>query len=215
MSIYFKNYPKTEEGKKLQLDDDLAKELLVVYRRISENGNWEFHGLKNDDEIYLEDDIFMPVESTYGGYIRVLAGTNFTNVIGSKDDRMTGVSSWIRLMEKVYFDNKLPMNLLNSCCTDGNYYDSNSQGIIKSECKGCLVGGHVLLNSKVNDNPRMGAIVYLLPICSSHNVSRLCGGKAGTYYFMKAKCDIYAIQLNKYLMKEQVECYMNNYTTME
>lgn len=208
MGIFLRNFPKTEEGKKLNLEEELKKELIVVYRKTDDNDGWEYHGLKNDVEDYFKDDIFVPVESVYGGYVGVKAGTPFVNVIGSTHDPKPD-TSWINLMRNVYSANGFPVERLNYCCTDGNFYDSITHNIIvNNRCTDTIVGGHVLLGETVNQETRAGSIVYLLPICSPHNVCRLNGNVTGAYYYMKTKYDIVAVQLNRFLMRAQVEPYL-------
>lgn len=209
MGIFLRNFPKTEEGKKLNLDEALKKELIVVYRKTGDDESWGYYGLKNDIEEYLEDDIFVPVESVYGGYEIVNAGTPFVNVIGSTHDPKPD-TSWISLMKEVYRNNGFPVERLNCCCTDGNFYDSTNHNIIvNGRCTDRIVGGHVLLRETVNQETRAGSIVYLLPICIPHNVCRLNGNVTGAYYYMKTKYDIVAVQLNRFLMRAQVEPYLN------
>ena len=210
MGIFLGDFPKTEEGKKLNLDEELKKELIVVYRKTAEKEDWEFFGLKDDSEEYLEDDIFVPVESVYVGNEEVFPDTPFVNVIGSTRDPRPA-PSWIKLMNLEYKRAGWKEEFLKHCCTDGNYYNSKTHRriVVDKKCSKRIVGGHVLLNKTVNQETQKGDTIYLLPICSTHNVSKLNGHRTGAFYYMKNRYKILAVKLKHFLMKAQVEPYLN------
>lgn len=217
MAKFLKNVPITEEWRELELSDESSNdnEYLIVYKR-NEDGNWKFYDLYNDEDSYDDTYILVPVSSVCHGVEYVRQGTEFVNVLRStKDPKPFKRLSWIQLMEWVYRNKKLNTDVLSTCCTDGNFYRTRSRGIVEDKhCYGRIVGGHVLLYTSKNTNSDVGDEVFMLPICSCHNTSRVGYGKrTGEGFFMLTRCDVWALKLSRFLMKDMVQDCLNNQDT--
>lgn len=134
-------------------------------------------------------------------------GMTFANVEGSSKDKPRGYSSWIELMRQA----NLEHCDLSSCCAEKDTIycgDSDDVRITGFECRGVIVGGHVLIDVKNSGIVDEGGKVLLLPICTNHNICFLKGAKSvGTGYYMKTCRDTSGLLLKNYLKKEQLEEY--------
>lgn len=220
MAKLLNNVPMTEEWNNMKLLEDVENKIKeqyqVVYKKSAEDGKWHLYDMYNKDKSYNEDFIIMPIGSVCHGIQPVNQQTPFVNVLGSaKDPRPEGVS-WIGLMRIVYDAYGKDKRLLESCCTDGNFYVTKEtpNGIIwnvvrDENCNNGIVGGHVLLGKFITKYSNIGDTVYMLPICNSHNTSSFGGGGTGSGFFMVTKCDIWALVLDRFLQNEKVQRYLN------
>lgn len=219
MAILLKNVPMTEEWNNMKLHEDvenrIKEQYQVVYKKSSEDDKWCLYDLYNKDISYDDDFVIMPVGSVCHGIQFVNKDTPFVNVIGSTGDKIPMGNSWIDLMHRVYEACEIDERLLESCCTNGNYYITNriQNGIIwnieNSYCHTEIVGGHVLLNQFISEYSLEGDRVFMLPICRTHNTRSFGGSGTGSGFFMVTKCDIWALVLDRFLQNEKVQRYLN------
>lgn len=210
----YRDFPFSEEGKKLNLSDDLFEKCKLVYRKNDEAGKWEFDGFWDGNKIDDLQKMVVPVQSVYGGLVCVDAGTPFVNVIGSTyDPKPTPNTSWIKFIQCVYAHNNYSYD--NTCCANNRIYfhtgDENNPSVSERDlcCSGTLVGGHVLINQCYNITSYPNSTVYLLPICSRHNVYRFNDNRTGAGFFMLTDRKIPAIQLDAFLCKSFVLQFEN------
>ncbi len=216
MAKFLKNVPITEEWNRMKLHENvestIKEQYQVVYKKSTENGKWCLYDLYNNDISYNNDYVITTVGSVCHGICLVNKGTPFVNVVGSTGDPRPERVSWIGLMRIVYDALGKDKRLLESCCTDGNYYVPNNtpDGIkwnkIVSSCGTRIVGGHILPNKVVSVKCEEGSKVLMLPICSSHNTSM----NHGAGYCMCTKWDIWALILDQYLQSEKIQRYLDN-----
>lgn len=219
MAILLKNVPMTEEWNNMKLHEDvenrIKEQYQVVYKKSSEDDKWCLYDLYNKDISYDDDFVIMPVGSVYHGIQYVKARTKFVNVIGSTGDKIPIGKSWIDLMSIVYDKYNIDQSLLSRCCTDGNFYvTTNIQNGIcwnvdsNRHCNGKIVGGHVLLNRVETEKDGLYGMVFMLPICTSHNVSR-CDSYFGSGYFMVTQHDIWALVLDQFVPRFYLQKYID------
>ncbi len=176
MAYYLKDLPFTEEGKKLKLSDEDRERFRLVYKR--EGDGWVLHDIYEKGGEYGDDCIVVPLESTYEGNIEFASGTIFANVIGTSSDPKPGdiKTSWIAFWKCIYIATHHSI-LPSWCCTDGNQYNDDYYGnaVMHSNNEFCedLDGGHIVLGKKARQ-PAQGEIVYIVPICASHNHMANC-----------------------------------------
>lgn len=210
-------YPLTDEWKRLiEKSNFLNDEKYIVVYKKNENGDWQFYDLYNENDSYDDKYVMVPLGSTYQKLRFVRRGTPFVNVLGSTGDSRPEGASWIKLMQEIYEKNDIKEVLLTHCCTDGKFYRPfcSERKAIDKGCFGRIVGGHVLLNRKCNVESGEGSRVYMLPICSRHNTSRVGYNKStGEGFYMVTRYNIWALVLDNFLEKEQVEYYLNNLDT--
>ena len=228
MALFLEHFPQTEEGKKLS--DIIAKEILdncrLVYRKDEESDGYLFKSQWNPNESYGEDDIILPVQSVFKQMIEITQTINFANVIGSTGDKAIGDdgkvrSSWLALLREKYAEwNKTHGTnyKADQCCTDGCFY-RGGENDVNDTSKTCnstsMVGGHVILNTDTPREVPKGWDVYLLPICSSHNISRInttrCPNpKTGTDYYMKNNAPVLAMRMQNYQPRKMVELHLQS-----
>lgn len=216
MAKFLKNVPITEEWNRMKLHENvestIKEQYQVVYKKSTENGKWCLYNLYNNDISYNDDYVITTVGSVCHGICLVDKGTPFVNVVGSTGDPRPEGVSWIGLMRIVYDALGKDKRLLESCCTDGNYYIpyNTPNGIMwntrENICGTGIVGGHILPNQTVSVECKEGSTVLMLPICISHNSSMYHG--AG--YFMCTKWNIWALVLDQYLQSEKIQRYLDN-----
>lgn len=203
MAKFLTHMEHTEEGAKLMLTEEQEKNCRVVYRRSEEDPeHFVFAGLWNSEQEYPDDHVIVPLRSVYDGLSREYnAETAFVNVLGSsKDPRPSDVTSWIDLITS-----KLSGYITNTCCAqrDKNY-DIRTDNKIDMKCTNGgfdVVGGHVLIGTKIPKHVGEGGKVWLLPICHAHNT----GAESGGGYYMKLGRVMKAVGLKDYLKRSQVE----------
>jgi hypothetical protein len=195
----YRDFPFSEEGKKLNLSDDLFEKCKLVYKKNCETGKWEYAGMWDGSKITDLKKMVVPVQSVYGGVTIAIAGTEFVNVIGSTYDPIPLLqTSWIGLMKYIYKSNNLPIDgVLDRCCAENGYYVNDGHKFF-NDCTGDtanpnVVGGHVLFCRPEENIAYPNTTVYLIPICRSHN------RVDGRYYYMKIRSGLYAIKLDHFL----------------
>lgn len=203
MNDIYRDFPFSEEGKKLNLSDDLFEKCKLVYKKNCETGKWEYDGMWDGSKITDLKKMVVPVQSVYGGYVWVDLGTNFVNVIGSTyDPKPLLQSSWMDLIRLVYRSHNLDSSntgMITTCCSDGYIYrDRNT--FENCPCKNNLdlVGGHILFCQPSQNIAYPNTTVYLLPICRKHNTVD------GRVYYMKTNKQLYAIQLDHFLQDDYI-----------
>ncbi|RSH89959.1 hypothetical protein EHS25_001945 [Saitozyma podzolica] len=121
--------------------------LAVVYRQ------GQFLELYDRSSQYETTDEIRPVDSVWGGEVKMTKNENFANVIGSTPDPKVG-RSWIDLWRKQFG--------YPTSCTSLSF----PKGF---DCGPTLVGGHVILGKKATKVAAGSNNVYILPICKGHN----------------------------------------------
>lgn len=207
MAILLNNLPVTKEAKKLKLDSALAQKLKVVYEYDSTKRKAIFKDLWDKSKKYNVTDIIVPVTSVYGGVTPVNVGAPFVNIIGSSVDPIYFHSSWKDFMKCAYINSNLDPDIVDQCCTDRAYYNPVNHQTFPGNCVTSIVGGHVAVNELYNRREQAGGLVYLLPICRSHNTSiKGTGRTRGTGYYMRVGVPgVYAVILRNYLRGVQLK----------
>lgn len=175
------------------LTDNQEQPCKVVYKKCDSGDGYVFDSIWNpdNDKMYSSDDyIIVPVESVFKATFDYDAGWEFANVIGSHNDRKHDITSWIQLFK----DHKIPCC---KCVTDGKFYKPDDTILPNRTCYGRMVGGHVIPGTKAS-KISAGEDVFLLPICTRHNVTDL-GSGTGVGYYMKTKSSGRGIILENYL----------------
>lgn len=100
MAYFLRNLEPTEAGKRLQLDEETIKNTMLVYRL--KDDKWLYHGPYSEKRELEEDDIVVPVTSSYDRTEPIAQGRVFANVLGSSHDRVIDdfARSWIELVFK-------------------------------------------------------------------------------------------------------------------
>ena len=205
MAHYLNDLPFTDEAKELNLPQNIIDYCRLVYKMNEQTNRLEFDSIWNKEQQYDDLHYIVPVTSTYGGIAQIPQNTIFYNVAGTSQDPKHDTNSWIGLMQWAYIQhnnsnptNILPLADLYTCCTDGNYYDMNNNNVLGVGCNGVIVGGHVCLNQYEIHNPTN---LYLLPICSRHNVKNFTQvtRQTGLGFYMKTRINIAAIILNNFM----------------
>ncbi len=155
--------PMTATGQHLVLPEDVEKNALVLYRENS--SNLTFAGLYNPnvpDENYKDGIVAVPLRSTFLRIHSFLGGENIWNVQGSSDDNVyvdtTGVLGGVTDISWVGIWRIVTGNIFASrCYVHGPGTNVNTN----------IVGGHMMLTP--SSVLPVGADVYLLPICKTHN----------------------------------------------
>lgn len=219
MNDVYRDFPFSEEGKKLNLSDDLFEKCKVIYKENTENGTWEFAGFWNGNKTEELRRMIVPVQSVYGGWVDVNPETDFVNVVGSSSDPIPLLeNSWIALLRNIYAH--IGYNYDGTCCAGNRIFTlragSAFDNLVELNCHGNIVGGHVLINQKQNVIAYPNSTVYLLPICNCHNIYRVGNGSAGTGFFMRTDRRLPAIQLDAflhddYLSRVEKWCHTNGF----
>lgn len=185
--------PFTEEGAKLALTEEQEKDCKLVYK-LNEAGDALFDGFWDPGKEYSDEFIIVPLRSVYGGItLPMQINTDFANIIGSSHDPCPS-RSWVELLRTA-----LGAAAVTTCCTDGNIYEARNVTI--GVCGGGIVGGHIILG-QVTDSPPINSRVYLLPICSNHNVKT---PRTPGIYYMKLGRSMSAVILNHYLRSGDIQ----------
>lgn len=216
MAYFLENYPVSKESASLTLTEEQEKNCRAVYRLSedeSDRGAY-FAELWVPDKAYSDEYVILPLRST-GGTVVTLKTKNtlipvnfFANVIGSKaDDLPDGFQYWIS-----FWMSKTKQSY-PSCCTDGNFYytDRNNteyrftqinvqKSKVNAACStGQVNGGHIIINAKAAAEAPKNGTVYIVPLCTNHNIGFADGCGWGAGFYMKLKGDILAVKLKGYL----------------
>ncbi|MBR5969058.1 MAG: hypothetical protein IK016_01785 [Lachnospiraceae bacterium] len=188
MSVFFLNFPPSEEAKKIfdvaATDGTEALHFKLKYVVNEEFGRAEYRGVYTENDVLDEDDDYLVVDvlSRFCSYRVYDTGTDFVNLMGTTGDHPEdrGAKSWLGFYE--YFRMKIANTnaryIADRCFTDGfSYYVG--YGPVKrcaapaSISRDYLVGGHVLIGQgfsrALNPEEYGGREVAIIPICKSHN----------------------------------------------
>lgn len=193
-NIFLNTLPFTEEGKGLELSEEIERDCKLVYR-LDKDGGALFYGAYSPERDYDDEYVIVPFRSVYGGITEQLPiGTHFANIIGSSHDP-NPYGSWIQLLAFIF-----GAQYAANCCTDGNIY-SNNIILANNVCGNRMVGGHIIFGDNT-DYAAQGNAVYMLPICSNHNV-RTPRQPGNCYMILNAS--IPAVVLNGYLTASVIQ----------
>lgn len=183
MAKFLTNVPYTEAGKKLDLSEELKEKCRLVYRE-QEGGGYVFYDLWDENTEYGDDCVILALQSAYDGVEHLEQGKKFANILGSTNDPQIDGESWINLIIKIYTEKRIYGDAAHAeaaaseCCTDGFFYipysgdekitDNNGNDKIHDGYYR-VIGGHVLLDQDDAQAAAHGGVVYLLPICNTHN----------------------------------------------
>lgn len=152
-------------GIQLGLTDEQRQKYKVIYKSAG-NGPHEFAGIYNPDipdEEYPDGTIALPIESVFGGTKILYAGTAIYNVEGSTKDPWYNKDypnheNWVDIwQENVKSPGYTPVK---KC------YVKND----KETCDRRIIGGHVVEDeTKIHPHKGDNGVVYIVPICNSHN----------------------------------------------
>lgn len=213
-NIHLSHLPSTQEGAKLYMSKEQEEKCKLVYKKATDGKGATFAGLWCDEADYSDDYVIVPLRSTYGGLTRneYPIGTKFANVEGSSDDGKYRPSydqstSWVSLLRNAYAGSGYSSA---SCCAElnkiyegGSNDDRSSPKAQQFLCSraGSMAGGHVLLHADNSSAMNPGDTVYLLPICTAHNIYNYTGnqGEAGKGFYMKLARPMKAVILTGYL----------------
>lgn len=224
MAYFLDNYPPSMKSADLALTEEQEKYCRVVYKLDGEGGA-RFTELWDPDVTYSDEFVIVPLQSTDAQSVSISKDTNIANVIGSKSDRYpekykdpnhpeknNWLHLWIMITEYKGY--------LSCCMTDGKFYTrgesilnkiilpvyNNTQkkweyhDNIDATCSTSLVGGHIIANATEAAAPGYNQPVYIVPICSKHNIAITNkGGRFGTGFYMKMGDTVNAIRLIGYL----------------
>ena len=103
MASIFKNAPKTEEGKKLNLSKEDEEKYIIVYRINQESWQLEIVEPWDTEKEYDNMCVLMPLTSSYEDVVLLSSGTYVRNVVGSSGDTNPyGNCSWLGIIKLVY-----------------------------------------------------------------------------------------------------------------
>lgn len=193
----------TEKSGELNLTYEQEHNCKLVYKKCGDGDTYVFDSLWDTDvnRVYSKDYIIVPLRSVYEDKISYGPGENFVNVIGSDKDPIHGANSWKELLK----NNGISCD---SCATDSYFYDSKDHSartyFTDYRCNGDVIGGHVIGGFDAQ-SVAAGMHVYLLPICSLHNVA--CTdrtGRNGAGFFMLTGRSGQGIRLKNYLKESDI-----------
>lgn len=177
-------------GTRLELTNEQRQKYKVIYES-GENGLHKFAGIYNPDipdEKYPDGMIALPIESVFGGTKVLCGGTIIYNVEGSTWDPWYGEDypdhdPWVDIWQKnVQRPGYTPVK---KC-----YVENDKE---EKPCKGIIIGGHVVEDiTKIHPNEGDNGVVYIVPICNSHN------HRKGPMVICE---NVQAMILNKYFQK--------------
>lgn len=132
------------------------------------------------------------ITSTYLGVEYFAADTAFANVIGSAGDKKVDGLAWLELWrQKTQLDDKSNPSTL-TCTSLNHFFDPHTNQEENKLCtledrngNSTLVGGHVIKGKfayQVAHDSQANLVVWLLPICTTHN--------SDDYNYMKTLNDI-------------------------
>lgn len=228
MAYFLDNYPVSEKSANLALTEEQEKYCRVVYK-LDDEGGARFADLWDPDVTYSDEFVIVPLQSTDATTVSINKGTNIANVIGSNGDdypekykdythpeKNNWLHLWIMLTKYKGF--------VSSCMTDGRFYTRGGIKLdkitlpvynnttkkweyhdnIDAACSGSMVGGHIIANATeaATVGPGHEQPVYIIPICSKHNIAITERGNSfGTGFYMKLGNTVTALQLIGYLRK--------------
>ncbi len=152
-------------GAQLELNDEQKENCKVLYKHIK-NGLHEFAGIYNPDipdEKYPDGIIALPITSVYNSMQLLTKGQVVYNVIESTKD------PWYN---KDYRNHKPWVAIWEGKIAKEGYYDEKECYVNGSGkgCNGIIIGGHVVLDkSDIKPDKGINELVYIVPICNSHN----------------------------------------------
>ncbi len=215
-----------------ELDCGINEDLRAVFRPSERNPDfYTYHDLWFTEEEYPDGYIAVPVTSILSGKRTFNAGTVFANAEGSTFDPKPyydrPYSSWRKLMIALGIE-------YSTCCAERNriYYSTTQETVTDFLCTNngqenpavriWVQGAHVLMGEISSRKPPEGSMVYLLPLCISHNTYRRINGKTGAGYYMKLGRNQKVIVLDGFIPSRTVqdailreELYMENLQTAE
>lgn len=215
MAYFLDNYPVPASGSNLVLTEEEEKNCRIVYRLDDKGGMYLFEPWDPKTK-YSDDYAILPIKSTGAKTVNLDKGQIFANVINSGGDKKIGEKSWIELWKGLANDDNEP----EGCYTDTVFYRSDGT-ILKDiyfwgrkiyvNCPGgVIVGGHVLLNATEAAQPLDNALVYIIPICTTHNIAAdKQGAHWGTGFYMKLRTNIVALELIGY--KSNIKKYIEEF----
>lgn len=230
MAIKLVTLPPTAFG--AELDCGINADLRAVFRPSERNPDfYTYHDLWFPEEEYPDGYIAVPVTSILSGKRTFNAGTVFANAEGSTFDPKPyydrPYSSWRQLMIALGIE-------YSTCCAERNriYYSTTQETVTDFLCTNngqenpaariWIQGAHVLMGEISSRKPPEGSMVYLLPLCISHNTYRRINGKTGAGYYMKLGRNQKVIVLDGFIPSRTVqdailreELYMENLQTAE
>ena len=157
MAIFLNSASHTEEGERFELTAEMEEKCKLVYK-LDDKGGAAFAGFWNPEAEYSDEYAILPVRSSYGGKVDLIADTIFVNVLGSTPDTDKGIpggeESWIAL-----YTTETKREGVSCCAYENCIYDPSDDTQIKNDvliynrsgkfaCGGNLCGGHVLVNEK-------------------------------------------------------------------
>lgn len=181
---YLLELPPTAEALALEPDwSEIDAELQIVYKKAPGSDNYVFAGeyFPDNDGISPEEDaIIVPVSSVYVGTTTWNANDEFSNLLGSSDDKPHDIgnvtSTWHKLADKA--------NIPWLCHAERNkFYDCFSGSQVTNSggktyaCDTSYVGGHVH-KGRMPGTENDYSTIYVLPICHNHN--SMCVNHGGT-----------------------------------
>lgn len=227
------NLPFTEEGKKLNMTNELFEVCKVVYQKVPSNNDetsdntvndYRFKSLYNPDIDYSDDCIIVPFQSVFLKIELWKKGDIFCNVIGSSDDKghyddeKTKKIPWNILLENEL--KKIHQNLDWSCQAEkDNFYISYNDILATGESKySCndnpdisttVVGGHVIKEEKTPRQLCEGSQVYIIPICKHHNSVAVPDENGQTHgngsgFYMKTRKESFVLVMTGYIPKKRI-----------
>lgn len=219
MALFLEHFEPTEEGKKLveDVEADALNKFRMVYKYNEEVDGYVFKTIWNSEDENEDDDIVLPLHSTFVDMLPVPKGTKFVNAIGCSKDTYRGpdyIGTWINVLLRKY----IPYHKYSAmhCCTDHKYYrfeNGEEREVKKEGCKQGTVGSHVILNETVSReiNVLTDKYVHILPICYLHRIAKVDAKNFGTGYYMKTGVDSLAMRMENYVPKEKVNSYLDKY----
>lgn len=177
-------------GAQLELTDEQKKNCKVLYRHIK-NGLHEFAGMYNPDipdEKYPDGIIALPLTSVYNSMQPLSKGQIIYNVKGSTQDpwynkKYQQHKAWTEIWQKKII--KEGYNDKLECYVQGS----------GAACDDRIIGGHIVLNASEIEPPKgTNGVVYIVPICNSHNHRK--GG-------MTLCKDVHAMLIDKYFQQTE------------
>jgi hypothetical protein len=176
----------------------------------------KFHSMYDPSATYTPEHTVLELKSTYVGTETFFAGDEFLNVRGSSDDttytdksgKKSG-ESWITIWKRECWPGSNPL-----CTSSGFWTDKDGNVLLDGNpptedpwlegdtpiggCKGNIVGGHVVrwdrtLDITTSRTPPVGGTVYIVPICSRHNVKN-SGANSRSYMQARVATDALRLQ---------------------
>lgn len=168
MALVHINALSTSYGEKMKLTAEQEKVCKVLYLKSEDNTGYKFAGFYDPDipdEKYTDGLVAVPLRSVFGGTYTFHKNDSVWNVSGSTGD------------EYVYSNNRHSTTWIDVWDNEANksklydikcYVEGSVKSNGKSNCGGGICGGHMIISS-IQPNWGDDGVVYIVPICSSHN----------------------------------------------